>query len=99
MYRYKDSLITLLKLDKDTKDHINHICNLVCEKKITTHMIKNLYPDFKTCSCSGKTCQVNYDKFAEYIKSKLIIDDGTPECDYYFEPNMKPVTIDIKNFI
>jgi hypothetical protein len=98
MYRYKDSLITLLKLDKDTKYHVNYISNLVQDKKLTNHMIKHLYPDFKTCNCSSKTCVINYDSFIKYIKSYLIIDDGTPECDYYFEPNMKPITVNIKDF-
>lgn len=99
MYRYKDSLINLLKLDKNTKYHINYISNLIHEKMITNHMIKHLYPDFKACNCSSKTCVVNFDSFIKYIKLYLIIDDGTPECDYYFEPNMKPTAIDIKDFV
>lgn len=99
MYRYKDSLMTLLKLDKDTKYHINDISKMIRDKMITSNQVKHLYPNFKVCNCSSKTCVINYDGFDKYIKSYLIIDDGTPECDYYFEPSMKPITVNLKDFI
>jgi hypothetical protein len=99
MYHYKESLISLLNLDKNTKYHITYISSLLREKKITNNIIKNLYPDFKSCNCKGKTCMINYDDFIKYIKLNLLIDDGTPECSYYFAPNIQPVNIDMKDFI
>ena len=93
LYYYKESLLKLLNI-KNNKYHINYITGIVNEKKITTSMIRNLYPNFKTCNCKNNGCIIITEDFVKYIKQNLIIDDGKPECDFYYDINQTPKKLD-----
>jgi hypothetical protein len=98
LYYYKESLLKLLNLE-NVKYHINYITSVVNEKKFTNYIIKKLYSNFKGCNCKNDTCLINTETFIKYIKENLIIDDGKPECNYYYDINQTPIKIDNFNLI
>ena len=50
------------------------------------------------CSCGNPKCRLNLNTFYKYIEKHLLIDDGIPDCNFYYCHDMKPTHIESNNF-
>ena len=98
LYYLKTTLTNFLNLNPKIKYTLDQLALEINNTILSSKQIKKYFPDFKTCNCTSTNCKVNMNDFYEYAKMNLIIDDGLPECSFYFSSYEKPHTIDIDSF-
>jgi hypothetical protein len=97
-YYIKPSLVKLLSLNPTLKYTLAQIKTKISEITLTSNLLKNVYPNFNGCKCVSTHCKVNAEKLYEYIVNYEIIDDGIPDCSFYFTFNETPQKIDSSSF-
>jgi hypothetical protein len=97
-YYLHPTLIQLLDLSVNKKYSESEILQQIKSKDLSKSLVVNMYKDYRDCGCNNPNCILDSNKFIKYIMTNLIIDDGTPDCNFYYSYNMIPAAIDIENF-
>ena len=95
----KPAMAHFLSLESNVKHTEETIKNKLANMVLTSKQIKKHFPDFKGCKCTSTSCKMNSYNLYTYIINNHIIDDGKPECSYYFSSNEMPITIDSFTFV
>ena len=95
----KTTMAHFLSMESTVKHSEEAIKNKLENININTKQIKSLFPDFRGCKCTSTSCKMNSYNFYSYIINNHIIDDGKPECSYYFASNETPIMIDSFTFV
>ena len=97
-YHIKSAMANFLSLDSNDKYTIESIKYKIYSMNTITKHIKKSFPDFKGCSCTSTQCKMNVDAFFNYIINNHIIDNGIPDCSFYFSSNETPCIINSDSF-
>jgi len=97
-YYLTPALYDILGLKSNIKVSKEEILTILNNDNIEKKVVTLAFPNYKDCSCGNPKCRLNLNTFYKYIEKHLLIDDGTPDCNFYYCNNMKPIHIESSNF-
>jgi hypothetical protein len=97
-YYITPALYDILGLKSNIKVSKEEIRDILDKKNIDKKVVTAAFPNYKDCSCSNVKCRLNVHIFFQYIEKNLIVDDGSPDSDFYYCHDMPPLQIDSSKF-